>query len=258
MNILITNDDGYQAKGIQTLIRLMLPLGHVTVVAPDGPRSGQSSAISVGVPLRMKKISPKDLKDLKDLNEEGLVIYACTGTPADCVKMALHTIFKDKKPDLIVSGINHGSNAAVNVIYSGTMGACLVAVENGIPAVGYSICNHSADADFATFGKYIPQIALDALKANLPYGVCWNVNAPKDEIQGIRFTRQCKGHWHKEYIEYADPLGNPFYMLTGEFLNHEPDAEDTDEWALAHGYISITPTTVDMTYYGQRRMTNNE
>ncbi len=242
MNILITNDDGYQAKGIQTLIRLMLPLGHVTVVAPDGPRSGQSSAISVGVPLRLKKITIEGLEEAD--------IYACTGTPADCVKMALHTVFKDKKPDLVVSGINHGSNAAVNVIYSGTMGACLVAVENGIPAVGYSICNHSADADFSTFGKYIPQIALDALKANLPYGVCWNVNAPKGDIQGIRFTRQCKGHWHKEYIEYADPLGNPFYMLTGEFLNHEPDAEDTDEWTLAHGYISITPTTVDMTYYG--------
>ncbi len=248
MNILITNDDGYQAKGIQTLIRLMLPLGKVTVVAPDGPRSGQSSAISVGVPLRLKKIDTLALSPKGEL--EGATIYACTGTPADCVKLALHTIFKDQKPDLIVSGINHGSNAAVNVIYSGTMGACLVAAENGIPAVGFSTCDHSPNADFTAFGEYIPQIALDALKANLPYGVCWNVNAPKGEIQGIRFTRQCKGHWHKEYIEYADPLGHPFYMLTGEFLNHEPDAENTDEWALANGYISITPTTVDMTYYG--------
>ncbi len=241
MHILITNDDGYQAKGIQTLIRLMLPLGKVTVVAPDGPRSGQSSAITVGIPLRLKKITLAGLEEAD--------IYACSGTPADCVKLALHTLFKEQKPDLVVSGINHGSNAAVNVIYSGTMGACLVAAENSIPAIGYSICNHSADADFSTFAPYIPKIALATLEKHLPYGVCLNVNAPKGEIRGVKMTRQTKGHWHKEYIEYTDPTGVPFFMLTGEFLNHEPEAEDTDEWALANGYISITPTTLDMTNY---------
>jgi len=236
--ILITNDDGDTANGINVLTRLMMEIGDVVVMAPDGGRSGQSNAITVSHPIRYTKIEER----------EGLIRYKCTGTPTDCVKLALHDIL-DRKPDLLVSGINHGSNAAINVIYSGTMGAVLEGCENGLTSIGFSICDHSLQADFRIFEKYILQITRETLKNGLPYGVCLNVNAPKGEIKGIKIARQCKGNWTEEYAKRIDPQGRTYFWLTGYFKNHEPEAHDTDEWALANGYISVVPSKIDLTDY---------
>ncbi len=236
--ILITNDDGADAKGIEVLTRLMCEIGDVVVMAPDGARSAQSNALTVTHPIRFKKIE----------ETAGLVRYSCTGTPTDCVKLALNEVL-DRKPDLLVSGINHGSNAAINVIYSGTMGAVLEGCENGILSIGFSLCNHSLDADFTIFESYITQITKLALQNGLPHATCLNVNAPMGEIAGIRVSRQCDGKWTKEFAKRTDPQGRSYFWLTGNFENHEPDAADTDEWALSQDYISIVPTKIDMTAY---------
>jgi 5'-nucleotidase len=244
--ILITNDDGDTANGIQVLTRLMMQLGDVVVMAPDGPRSGQSNAITVSHPLRYTKIEER----------EGLVRYKSNGTPTDCVKLALHDIL-DRKPDLLVSGINHGSNAAINIIYSGTMGAVLEGCENGITSIGFSICDHSYNADFSKFERFIIQIATETLKNGLPYGVCLNVNAPMGEIKGVKIARQCRGNWTEEYAKRLDPQGRTYFWLTGYFKNHEPDARDTDEWALANGYVSVVPSKIDMTDYDMLKSLKN-
>ncbi len=236
--ILITNDDGADAKGIEVLTRLMCEIGDVVVMAPDGARSAQSNALTVTQPIRFKKIE----------ETVGLVRYSCTGTPTDCVKLALNEIV-DRKPDLLVSGINHGSNAAINVIYSGTMGAVLEGCENGILSIGFSLCNHSLDADFTIFESYITQITKLALQNGLPHGTCLNVNAPMGEIAGIRVSRQCDGKWTKEFAKRTDPQGRAYFWLTGHFENHEPHAAETDEWALSQGYVSVVPTKIDMTAY---------
>ena len=246
MNILITNDDGWGAKGLLCLIRNMQQLGHVTVIAPDKAQSGQSNAISVGIPLYMTKLpTPQEIA--------GADIYLTDGTPSDCIKLAVNTIFKDHLPDLVVSGINHGSNAAVNVIYSGTMGACFVAAEQGIPAIGFSLCDHDLDADFSYLEPYIIPLTKQLLSRQHTYGICYNINAPIGEIKGVKWTRQCKGNWENEFFPQTDSQGNTIYVLTGNFHNHEPEAEDTDEWALSHGYISLTPQSIDMTCYAALR-----
>ena len=234
--ILITNDDGHDAPGIEVLTRLMMQIGDVVVVAPDGARSAQSNALTVTHPVRFKRIEER----------EGLIRYMCTGTPTDCVKLALNEIVVHK-PDLVVAGINHGSNSAINVIYSGTMGAVLEGCENGIVSIGFSINNHSQDADFSFFEEYVLRIAREALKNGLPHATCLNVNAPIGEIAGIRVARQCDGRWTKEYAKRVDPRGGSYFWLTGSFENHEPEAKDTDEWAVDHGYISIVPTKIDLT-----------
>lgn len=244
--ILITNDDGDTANGIQVLTRLMMQLGDVVVMAPDGPRSGQSNAITVSHPLRYTKIEER----------EGLVRYKSNGTPTDCVKLALHDIL-DRKPDLLVSGINHGSNAAINIIYSGTMGAVLEGCENGITSIGFSICDHSYNADFSKFERFIIQIATETLKNGLPYGVCLNVNAPMGEIKGVKIARQCRGNWTEEYAKRLDPQGRTYFWLTGYFKNHEPDARDTDEWALTNGFVSVVPSKIDMTDYDMLKSLKN-
>lgn len=236
--ILITNDDGADSKGIDVLTRLMLQLGEVVVVAPDGPRSAQSNALTVTHPIRFKKIE----------EAVGLTRYSCTGTPTDCVKLAMHEIL-DRQPDLIVSGINHGSNSAINVIYSGTMGAVLEGCEHGIPSIGFSICNYSPDADFTHFEPYILSVARQTLAHGLSSGVCLNVNAPAETIQGVKICRQCNGRWTKEFAKRTDPHGRAYYWLTGYFENHEPEATDTDEWALQNGFVSVVPTKIDMTAY---------
>lgn len=246
MEILITNDDGYQAKGLEVLARCMQPLGHITVLAPDGPRSGQSNALSFGKMLRLRQIK----------QTEAMTVYTTNGTPSDCIKLALNTLYKEGKPDLIVSGINHGSNAAVNVIYSGTMGAVFVGAENDILSIGFSLCDHDAQADFSHFAPYLVPLTHQLLAQPRRHGLCYNINAPKGEIKGIRVTRQCAGHWSKEVETYMDPLGEPFYVLKGEFVNHEPEVEETDEWALAHGYISVTPTDIDMSDKEWNALTN--
>jgi len=234
--ILITNDDGHEANGIEVLTRLMMQIGDVVVVAPDGPRSAQSNALTVTHPIRFKKIEEK----------EGLIRYVTTGTPTDCVKLALNEIV-ERRPDLVVAGINHGSNSAINVIYSGTMGAVLEGCENGILSIGFSICDHSLEADFSLFEPFVLQITREALKNGLPHATCLNVNAPIGEIAGIKVARQCDGRWTKEYAKRTDPRGGSYFWLTGNFENHEPESEDTDEWALDHGYISIVPTKIDLT-----------
>jgi len=236
--ILITNDDGHEANGIEVLTRLMMEIGDVVVVAPDGPRSAQSNALTVTHPIRFKKIEEK----------EGLIRYVTTGTPTDCVKLALNEIV-ERRPDLVVAGINHGSNSAINVIYSGTMGAVLEGCENGILSIGFSICDHSLEADFSLFEPFVLQITREALKNGLPHATCLNVNAPIGEIAGIKVARQCDGRWTKEYAKRTDPRGGSYFWLTGNFENHEPESEDTDEWALDHGYISIVPTKIDLTAY---------
>ncbi|MDO9152633.1 MAG: 5'/3'-nucleotidase SurE [Paludibacter sp.] len=234
--ILITNDDGDTAKGIEVLTSIMMKLGDVIVMAPDGPRSAQSNALTVTHPIRFKKLEEK----------EGLVRYSCTGTPTDCIKLALNEVV-DRKPDLLVAGVNHGSNAAVNIIYSGTMGAVLEGCENGILSIGFSLTDHSAHADFSYFEPFISQIANIALINGLPRGVCLNVNAPTGKINGIRIARQCDGQWTKEFAKRVDPVGRSYFWLTGAFENYEPEATDTDEWALANGFISVVPSKIDLT-----------
>ena len=245
MNILITNDDGWGSKGIRTLVKLMLPFGKVYVIAPEGARSGAAACISVQKPMYLTRI---------DNPGEGLEqaeVYVTNGTPADCIKLALNVLFggDESKLDLVVSGINHGSNASINVIYSGTMGACMVAAEHGIPAIGYSYCDHQADIDLTEVEKYIPEITRHLLEEGMPYGICYNVNFPVGAIEGIQWTRQCKAHWEKEMEPHTDDEGRTYYILVGNFVNHEPEAKDTDEYALAHHMVSITPTTIDTTAY---------
>ena len=244
--ILITNDDGDSAPGINILTRLMMQIGEVVVMAPDGPRSGQSNALTFSQPIRFKLLE----------KQEGLTRYSCTGTPTDCVKLALHEIL-DRKPDLLVSGINHGSNAAINIIYSGTMGAVLEGAENSILSIGLSVCDHALDADFSTFEPYILQICKKAMSEGLAYGVSLNVNCPIGKVKGIKVARQCQGNWIKEYDKRVDPHGRDYYWLTGQFDSHEPEATDTDEWALANGYISIVPANIDLTDYDTLKTISN-
>lgn len=252
MNILLTNDDGWGSKGLMTLLPHLLPLGHVTVVVPDGPRSGMSNAITVTQPITLRKINSQ----LSTLNSPSLDVYITNGTPSDCVKLAINVLFKGdaSKIDLVVSGINHGSNAGINLIYSGTMGACFVAGEHGIPAIGFSIDDLSADADFSFMDPHIDTILSDALNAQRStFNAILNVNAPKGPIQGVRWTRQGKAHWEKEMKPFTMDNGETAYTLSGYMVNDEPDAEDTDNYALEHGLLSIQPCTIDMTLYAALR-----
>lgn len=237
--ILISNDDGVDAPGILFLTRLMMQLGDVLVVAPDGPRSGQSSAITADMPIRYRLLEKTD----------GLTRYSCTGTPTDCVKIAFDRII-EQMPDLVVAGINHGSNAAINVIYSGTMGGTFEGCEHGVPSIGFSLCDHAYDADFSYFAPYILKISEETLKNGLPENVCLNVNAPIGKLKGVRVARQCKGRWMKEFEMIPDAHGREQHWLAGYFENFEPAAEDTDEWALNNGYVSVVPCVLDLTAHG--------
>ncbi|MDO5571808.1 MAG: 5'/3'-nucleotidase SurE [Bacteroidales bacterium] len=237
--ILVTNDDGYDAKGIASLVEAVKDLGKVVVVAPDGPRSGQSSAITPGVPLRAVQLK----------KNENLEIFKTTGTPVDCVKLALHQLL-ESKPDIVLSGINHGSNAAVSVIYSGTMGAAIEGCIAGINSIGFSLCSYDKDADFSNIVDYIRFIVKDVIDNGLEKGVCLNVNFPDSaDIKGVRVCRQASGFWTKEFEKRKDPIGKDYYWLTGYFHNNEPQAKDTDEWALSNGFASVVPCKVDMTSY---------
>lgn len=237
--ILITNDDGIHAKGLQSLIDCLRPLGDLFVVAPDGPRSAQSSALTVTTPLRVKKT----------LEEGGLTVYTCNGTPADCVKLALNQLCP-RKPDIVVSGINHGMNSSISIIYSGTMGAALEGCVNGIPAIGFSLSSYDSHAEFSKAMKYAYAITKKTIATGLPRTICLNVNVPDTEhIKGISICRQSEGYWAEEFIRREDPSGKHYYWLTGEFINAEKQNNDTDEWALENGYVSIVPVKVDMTAY---------
>ncbi len=237
--ILVTNDDGYKAKGINSIVSELRELGEVVVVAPGSSMSGMSGAITVKVPIRIGKM----------WEEEGLSIYRCSGTPVDCVKIAINQVLH-RRPDLIVSGINHGINSSVSVLYSGTMGAALEGCINEIPAIGLSLNSYEKDADFTTSAKMGKEIAIDVLKNGLPRGTCLNVNVPyTQEVKGIRVCRQADGMWAEEFEKRVDPHGGTYYWLTGYFKDHEPESEDTDEWAIKNGYASVVPCTIDMTAY---------
>ena len=246
MNIVVVNDDGWGTAGIRLLAKEMTKIGQVYVIAPDGPRSGSGACISVTTPITLRRIDEHDLN--------GAEVYVTNGTPADCIKLAKEVVLKDKPIDLIVSGINHGSNASINVIYSGTMGACLVAAEKGIPAIGWSINTHELDADLHWLQPFLCEITQHLLEEGIAPHVCYNINAPVGEIEGIRWTRQCMGHWANELVpDTASPMHEGLlsqWKLAGEFINDEPDAPDTDIWALDHQLLAITPITIDLTDYG--------
>lgn len=245
MNILVVNDDGWGTPGIRLLTDKMSALcadAEVYVVAPNGPRSAFSSKVSMNTDLYLTQVEEPSQK-------KNVHIFTTNGTPADCIKLAINVVLKGKKIDLVVSGINHGNNASINLVYSGTLGAALVAAENGIPAIGFSMDSHDENESLDEFAKYLIDVTRHLTDEPMPCGVCYNVNAPVGAIQGLKWTRQASGYWEKEVADAVDADGQPCYRLTGSFVNREPDADDTDLWALAHGYISIQPVTVDMTMY---------
>jgi 5'-nucleotidase len=238
--ILVTNDDGITAPGIRTLIEVMKTIGDVCVVAPESPQSAMGHAITIHDTLYCDPVQVDSAATQKE--------YQCSGTPVDCVKLAVNEILK-RKPDLCVSGVNHCSNSSINVIYSGTMSAVVEAGTMGIPAIGFSLLDYSMDADFEATKKYIKKMVSQCLKNGLPKGVVLNVNIPKlpeEKIKGIRVCRQAKAHWEENFDKRTNPLGRDYYWLTGEFVN-EDQGEDTDEWALANGYVSVVPVQFDLT-----------
>lgn len=237
--ILVTNDDGIFAPGITALAKIASKFGDIVVVAPDKPQSGMGHAITINSTIRIQKSH----------YHKALMEYSCSGTPVDCVKMAVNHVLK-KRPDLVISGINHGSNSSINVIYSGTMSAAIEGALEGTPSIGFSLCDYSIEADFTQAEKFIEKIIEQTLKSGMPKGVCLNVNIPKlkaEDIKGIKVVRQAKANWVERFDERKDPYGRDYYWLTGEFVNFEPESLDTDEWALSNGYISVVPTQADLT-----------
>ena len=245
--ILVTNDDGITAPGIRSLIRIRNSFGDVCVVAPDSPQSGMGHAITINNTLFCNKITV-----VKDEPQEE---YSCSGTPVDCVKIAVNEILK-RKPDLCVSGINHGSNASINVIYSGTMSAAVEAGTQGIPSIGFSLLDYSLEADFSPAEIFIKKITNQCLKNKMPKGVVLNVNIPKGKIKGMKVCRQASGFWREDFDKRTSPLGQDYYWLTGEFVNQDK-GQDTDIWALENGYISIVPTQFDLTAHHAIKDINN-
>jgi 5'-nucleotidase len=237
--ILLTNDDGLYAGGLKTLLEVMEEFGKIILVSTIESQSGMSQALTVKTPLRVKLLEENDRHR----------IYACNGTPTDSVKLAINQLL-ERTPDYVVSGINHGANASVSVLYSGTMAAALEGCLYGICSVGFSLNSFSPTADFAVCREYI-RLVLKKLESDpLPPGICLNVNIPAVEpgmVKGVRICRQSKGNWKEEFEKRKDPMGKTYYWLSGFFNNHEPEAEDTDEWALANNYVSVVPVSVDMT-----------
>lgn len=242
--ILVTNDDGVSASGIRNLIRIMKDFGDVVVVAPDGPQSAMGHAITINNSLRCDKVV---------IDEGSQVEYACSGTPVDCVKLALNQLM-DRKPDLCVSGINHGSNSSINVIYSGTMSAAVEASLEGIPSIGFSLLDYSHNANFKEAEIYVRKITQSILKNGMEKGVCLNVNIPKirknEPIKGIKVCRQANGNWEEVFEKKVDAKAINHYWLKGKFVNYDKGS-DTDEWALANHFVSVVPVQFDLTAYPQ-------
>ena len=237
--ILVTNNDGITAPGIRNLVESIVDLGDVVVVAPDSHQSGMGHAITISNILRM---SPHDF------GVPSVQAYKTTGTPVDCVKLAIYKIL-ERKPDVLVSGINHGSNASINVIYSGTMSAAVEGALEGIPSVGFSLCDFAEDADFSASRNVARTVTQKVLKHGTPTGTCLNVNIPKvapEDLRGIKVCRQGAGHWADSFEEREAPGGRTYYWMTGNFTDVDK-GEDTDEWALKHGYVSVVPVQYDMT-----------
>jgi len=237
--ILVVNDDGITAPGILALISVAKEFGEVIVVAPDKPQSGMGHAITLDSTLHINKI-----------DMDGVTAYSCSGTPVDCIKIAVNKLLP-RKPDLIVSGINHGSNSSINVIYSGTMSAALEGSLEGINSIGFSLLSHSIDANFNPSKKYARQLIKQIIEKQFTKGICLNVNIPnlKEElITGVKVCRQAKGNWVEDYDERKDPMGRKYYWLTGKFVVKD-SGEDTDEWALMNSYVSVVPVQPDITDY---------
>ena len=238
--ILITNDDGVAAKGLCTLYEVALEFGDVVVMAPTYNSSGKSHSLTTERPLRVREVR----------KDEGLSIYSCDGTPVDCVKLAVE-YFCPSQPDLVLSGINHGSNSSINVLYSGTMGAVIEATALDINAIGFSLLNHNPEADFSACIPYVRHIIGKVLEKGLPENVSLNVNIPRlaaSDIKGVRICHEAKAKWVDSFERRLDPQGRPYWWLTGKFECGNPP-ESSDEWALTHGYVSVVPVCLDYTKY---------
>ena len=240
--ILVTNDDGMFAPGIKALVSMAREYGEVVVVAPNSPQSGQGHAITIEDPLRLHKVDVFD----------DIEAYECSGTPVDCVKLAKQIIYPaDRQPDLCLSGINHGSNASLNIIYSGTMSAAMEASLDGIPSIGFSLLDFSFTADFNAARPFLMQLIKEVLEKGMGSTNLLNVNIPKlptAEIKGFKVCRQADARWIEKFVEAKDPRGQKYYWLSGEFVNND-QGEDGDIWALENGYISIVPSMHDLTNY---------
>ncbi len=237
--ILVSNDDGITSKGILSLVSVMKKLGEVVVVAPDSPQSGMGHAITIGETLRL--VEEEIFTDV--------LAYKSSGTPADCVKLAKHYVLKDRVPDLVVSGINHGSNTSISVLYSGTMSAAIEGALEGLPSIGFSLCDYSSKADFSHVEEWVEKIARQVLENGIPKGIALNVNFPPKQnqpIQGIKIVRQAEAKWQEEFDERYDPTGRKYFWMAGNFVNFDK-GEDNDEWAIANNYISIVPCQYDLT-----------
>ena len=237
--ILISNDDGYQAKGINCLVDMVRDLGDIIICAPDGGRSGYACAFSAKDYLRLEQVSC----------EPGVEVWTCTGTPVDNLKIALNRVVP-RTPDIVLAGINHGDNASVNTHYSGTMGVAMEGCMKYIPSIAFSLCDFSEHANFEPLRPYVRMLVKKILSEGLPKGVCLNVNFPLvEQYKGIKVCRMAFGTWGKEVVKCRHPRGYDYYWMVGEYTNDEPEADDTDNWALTHGYIAITPTQMDVTNY---------
>jgi 5'-nucleotidase len=237
--ILVSNDDGITSKGIRVLVNVMKTLGDVVVVAPDSPQSGMGHAITIGETLRLYE---------EDIFED-VVAYKSSGTPADCVKLAKHHVMKDRQPDLVVSGINHGSNTSISVLYSGTMSAAIEGAMEGLPSIGFSLCDYSSKADFSHIEEYVYKIAKQVLDNGIAKGVALNVNFPpkrNESIRGVKVCRQAHAKWQEQFDERYDPNGRKYFWMAGNFVNFDK-GEDNDEWAIANNFVSIVPCQYDLT-----------
>lgn len=238
--ILVTNDDGITSRGIRNLVDTMKKIGEVIVVAPDSPQSGMGHAITVGDTLRLEEVSIF----------EGIKAFESSGTPADCVKMARHFVLRGaRQPDVVVSGINHGSNTSISVLYSGTMSAAIEGAIEGTPAIGFSLCDYGHGADFSHTPAYVERITRQVLEKGLPKGVALNVNFPprrNEAIKGVRICRQANAKWVEEFDQRFDPNGRRYFWMTGNFVNFDKGS-DNDEWAIANNYISVVPCQFDLT-----------
>ncbi len=237
--ILVVNDDGITAPGIRELIDVMMEFGQVVVVAPDSPQSGMGHAITLNNTLRAEKVN---------YGIDSIEEFSCTGTPVDCVKLAVNNLLP-RKPDLIVSGINHGSNSSINVIYSGTMSAAMEGALEGIPSIGFSLLDTRREADFSVAKEVVRVLVRNVLENGMPQDICLNVNIPvvsQENLKGIKVCRQAKGNWEEEFDERLDPNKRSYYWLTGSFVNYDK-GEDTDIWALENKYVSVVPVQFDLT-----------
>ena len=238
--ILVSNDDGYHAKGLRSLVAMLTDFADVVVCAPDAGRSGFAGAFSVAKLLLLKK-----RKDVA-----GAPVWSSNGTPVDCVKLAFSELFAERQPDLILSGINHGDNAAVNVHYSGTMGVVIEGCLKGLPSVGFSLADPDEDADFEPLRPYVRDIVGRVLAEGLPKEVCLNVNFPRAQtFKGVKVCRMNRGTWVNECEKRTHPHGYDYFWMAGHFQSDEPEAQDTDHWALKNGYVAIVPTRIDVTCY---------